>query len=273
MPGLVRRPVAAGSFYEADGEALARTVDRLLDAAEVRTQRRPRGLIVPHAGYAYSGPVAASAFATIRPFAGAIARVALFGPSHFVAFDGCAASPAGAWRTPLGDVEVDDELRTAALGPGHALADERPHAFEHALEVELPFLQRLLGTVRILPVAVGRAAPDDVARTIAAVAPLVDLLVVSTDLSHYRDAETARRLDRRTAHAIVARDANAIGPEDACGRSALAGALAHARASGAAISLLDLRNSADTSGDPGSVVGYGAFAIGRAPEGRQDVPL
>jgi AmmeMemoRadiSam system protein B len=149
----------------------------------------------------------------------------------------------------------------AALASG-AVADERPHAFEHALEVELPFLQRVLRSPRILPVAVGHARAEDVAETIAAVAPLADLLVVSTDLSHYRDAETARRLDRRTADAVLERDAGAIGPEDACGRYALRGALAWARAADAPIALLDLRNSGDTSGEPGPVVGYGAFAIG-----------
>jgi AmmeMemoRadiSam system protein B len=260
VPGTVRRPVAAGSFYDADPRVLASTVDRLLEGAAPSAAERPRGLIAPHAGYAHSGPVAASAFVTLRPFARSIVRVALFGPSHFVALEGCAVSPASAWRTPLGDAEVDDELRAAALG--HAVADERPHAFEHAIEVELPFLQRLLGAVRILPVAVGRATSHDVARTIDAVATLADLLVVSTDLSHYRDADTARRLDRRTADAIVARDPDAVGPDDACGLFALRGALAHARVTGAAISLLDLRNSADTSGGPGRVVGYGAFAIG-----------
>jgi AmmeMemoRadiSam system protein B len=256
----VRRPVAAGTFYPSDPDELARTLDRLLGSAATRSEGRPRGLIVPHAGYVYSGPVAATAFASLLPWVREVSRVAMFGPSHFVALEGCAVSTAETWRTPLGDVPVDAGMREAALGAG-CVADERPHAFEHSLEVELPFLQRLLEDARILPVAVGLATPEDVARTIDAVMPLAELLLVSTDLSHDHDAGTARSLDRRTADAIVARDAGGIGPWDACGRHALRGALEHARRAGRSVSLLDLRNSADTSGEPDRVVGYGAFAL------------
>jgi AmmeMemoRadiSam system protein B len=259
----VRRPVAAGTFYPSDPDALADVVDRLLDAAGTGVVRRPWGLIVPHAGYAYSGPVAASAYATLRPWAEEVARVAIFGPAHFAPFRGCAVSSAAAWRTPLGDVEVDGEMREAARDAGCVL-DEGAHAPEHALEVQLPFLQRLLGPgLRFLPVAAG-AGLEQVGSAIAALEPLADLVVVSTDLSHYHNAETARAIDRRTADAVLARDAGAIGPEDACGCHALRGALAYARGQARSIELLDLRNSSDTAGDPDRVVGYAAFAIGPA---------
>jgi AmmeMemoRadiSam system protein B len=265
--GGVRLPVAAGTFYPGGPNELADVVDRLLTAATARAELRPWGVIVPHAGYAYSGPVAASAYAALRPWADEIARVAILGPAHFVPIDGCAVSSAPAWRTPLGDVPVDGELRAAAVDAGCAV-DDRAHAPEHAIELQLPFLQRLLGArLRFLPVAVGEAA-DMVESVLEVVGSLADLFVASTDLSHYHRAETARALDRRTADAVLARDPGGIGPADACGRDALRAVLAHARRRGMEIELLDLRTSADTSGDAERVVGYGAFAIGpEAPGG------
>jgi MEMO1 family protein len=264
----VRPPAAAGTFYPADPDELARAVDLLLAAAGPPGDRRPWGLVAPHAGYRYSGVVAATAYATLRPWAGAIERVALLGPAHFVPVRGCAVSSAPGWRTPLGDAVVDEELRACALDAG-AVVDDVPHAPEHAIEVQLPFLQRLLGPrLRILPVAVGTG--DDVAaHVIEALGSLADLVVVSTDLSHDHDAGTARTLDRRTADAIEAGDPDGIGPEDACGRHALRAALAHARRTGMRIELLDLRTSADASGEADRVVGYGAFEI-RAGLGRDD---
>ena len=255
----VRLPAVAGTLYPAEADRLARAVDGMLAAPTTSLQRRPWGLVVPHAGHEYSGPIAASAYGALGPWAGEVARVALLGPSHFVPLEGCAASAASAWRTPLGDVPVDGELRDAALAAGCA-ADDGPHVPEHALEVQLPFLQRLLGSgLRVLPVAVGRG---ESAAVLAAIGSVADLVVVSTDLSHYHDAETARTLDRRTAEAIVARDPDGIGDGDACGAHALRAALALARAERRPIELLDLRTSADTAGGRDRVVGYGALAIG-----------
>ncbi len=268
MGAAVRRPAAAGSFYPSDPAELTRLVDRLLSAAIARTWQRPDVLVVPHAGYVYSGPVAANAYATIRPWADDLSRVAILGPAHFVPLHGCAVTSATAWRTPLGDVEVDDQLRGAALCGVNVGVDDLAHAGEHALEVQLPFLQRLLGPdMRFLPLAVGSSAPVDVCSVIDALEAVADLVVVSTDLSHYHDAETARRLDRRTADAILALDAEAIGVEDACGRDALRGAVEHARARGCRIELLDLRTSGDITGDRDRVVGYGAFAFTRPSSG------
>ncbi len=263
MSPSVRPPAVAGSFYPAGPEGLARVVDRLLAAAgPPALDAMPEALIVPHAGYAYSGPVAASAYAALRPFAGSLRRAVVVGPAHFVPLSGIAVPAAEAWSTPLGEVPIDDELRTAAARAGAAVDDE-PHAPEHSIEVQLPFLQRLLGPeVPVLPVAVGVTRAEDVARALESVWRAEgSIVVVSTDLSHYHDRETARRLDRHTAEAVVAVDPQAIGPGDACGAFALRGALELARRLGLSVRLLDLRTSADTAGDPSSVVGYGAFAV------------
>jgi AmmeMemoRadiSam system protein B len=182
----------------------------------------------------------------------------LLGPAHFVPLAGLAVSGADAWATPLGAVPVDADLRERALAAG-AVVDDEPHAPDHALEVELPFLQRACADgLEILPIAVGHTEPGAVADLIAALDALV---VVSTDLSHYLDDATAKRKDRATAEAVLARDPGAIGADAACGVVALRGLVEHARRADLAIELLDLRTSADTAGDPQSVVGYGAFAV------------
>jgi len=258
---MVRSPAAAGTFYPGTASRLAAVVDGLLEVAAPWSGMRPWGIVVPHAGYAYSGPVAASGYATARPWVDAISRVVVLGPAHFVPLDGCAVPAAAAWRTPLGDVEVDAELREVAVDAGCEVEDE-PHAPEHSIEVQLPFLQRVLGAeLRILPVAVGRAMPGEVAGVLGAVGRRADLVVVSTDLSHYDDLSSARVHDRRTADAVLAFDIGAIGPSEACGVYALRGAITFARAASMEIQLLDLRTSGDTAGDPARVVGYGAFAI------------
>jgi AmmeMemoRadiSam system protein B len=256
----VRPPAAAGTFYPSDPAELEATIDALLEEAS-RGPGEPASLvalIVPHAGHRYSGPVAASAYVLLR--GSDVRRAAILGPAHFVPLEGCAVPAADAWRTPLGDVEVDAELRDALVGSG-ATVDDEPHEPEHAVEVQLPFLQRLLGpSVRVLPVTVGITTPEEVAATINAV-PTDALVIVSTDLSHYLNAATARRLDRRTAEAILACELERIGPEDGCGAYPLRGLLELARRRDLAVELLDLRNSADTAGHPGRVVGYGAFAL------------
>ena len=253
---VIRKPVAAGRFYPDGARKLLADVDALLEDAEHRDVPDLRGLVAPHAGYVYSGAVAASAF-VVAPRR---ARVILLAPSHFVPLDGLAVSGADAWETPLGPVAISEDLRNAALAAG-AVVDDAPHARDHAVEVELPFLQRVCTDgLEILPLAVGRASAEYVAALIATVDALV---VVSTDLSHYHDAETARRVDRATADAVVRRDAEAIDPDAACGIHALRGLVEHARRADLDVELLDLRTSADTAGGPESVVGYGAFALRR----------
>jgi hypothetical protein len=251
---VIRRPAVAGLFYPEDPSELAGAVDALLDQTDSEPVPGLRGLVAPHAGYVYSGPVAASAFAVV-PRA---ARVVLLGPSHFVPLDGLAVSGADSWATPLGEVAVAGNMRDTAVAAGAAV-DDVPHTREHALEVELPFLQRACPEgLEILPVAVGRARAEEVA---ALIESLDALVVVSTDLSHYHDHETAREIDGQTAEAVVRRDPGAIGDTSACGVFALRGLVEHARRADLEVELLDLRTSADTAGDPERAVGYGAFAL------------
>lgn len=274
MPGPPRiRPAAvAGAFYPDDPEELRRGVDALLAAPPPAGERAVpaageplRALIAPHAGYVYSGPIAAAAFRLLRPLAGRIRRVILLGPSHHVPFAGIALSSATHFATPLGDVVLEPAAAEALAHLPRVLILDRAHAPEHALEVELPFLQRTLGEFALVPLVVGDAAAADVVATIDALVSRGgdgdSLVVVSTDLSHYHDYETARRLDRSTSQAIEARDFEALHDRDACGVRPLRGLLAWARAHGLAVRRLDLRNSGDTAGGRDRVVGYGAYAL------------
>jgi len=258
----LRRPTAAGAFYPSDPAALESVLDDLLQSTRTeRAARAPRGLIVPHAGYRFSGPIAASAYALLVDGKRAIDRVVLLGPAHFVNLDGAAVPEATGWHTPLGVVSIDHNLVRRAQSLGAAV-DDKSHAPEHALEVQMPFLQFVLGNeVPMLPVAVGVAEPARVADLLDGLVEPGVLLVVSTDLSHYEDDETAKRLDRRTAEAITARASDAVGLRDACGFFAVRGLVEWSRRGGLPIRLLDLRTSADTAGDRSRVVGYGAFAL------------
>lgn len=266
------RPAAvAGTFYPGDPATLAATVDGLLAEARRRIPdypEQPKALIAPHAGYVYSGPVAASAYAPLTPYAADIRRVVVLGPAHTVPLRGIALSSADVWRTPLGDVELDTDSVTAATAHRLAGIDDRAHAAEHSIEVHLPFLQRVLEPGwRLVPAVVGHIDAGTVA-------DLLDLwwggdetlVVVSTDLSHYHSYDVARRLDRRTAAEIVARQ-TALDPEGACGAYPLRGLLAAARRHDLDVELIDLRNSGDTAGGRDRVVGYGSFALVGATSG------
>lgn len=260
----VRRPAVAGMFYPGSPAELARHVDAMLDAAGAPPPGAPPplALVVPHAGTIYSGPVAASAYARLRPHAASIARVVAFGPVHRVPVRGAAVPEADAWETPLGTVRIDAGLRARAVACG-AIVDDRPHAPEHALEVQIPFLQRALGAgFTLLPVAVSEMSAKLTADVIGEfLGERGTLVLVSTDLSHYHDLATARGRDRATADAILARNSGALSGEDACGFYPLRGLLEIARRRNLPIELLDLRTSGDTAGDAASVVGYGAFEV------------
>ena len=262
MPSLVRQPAVAGFFYPADPRELGSVVDGLIDCGEPSVSH-PKALIAPHAGYIYSGPTAGIAMATLVEDRDHIERVVLLGPSHFVAFAGLAASRAEVFRTPLGPVPVDVELRDRLLELPHVLIDDRAHAREHSLEVLLPFLQRALRHFEVVPLAVGDASPEEVGAVLErAWGDGATRIVVSSDLSHYQDYRTAQRRDRTTCEAIERLDAAALGPTDACGCRAVAGLLEIARRRGLSARTLDLRNSGDTAGPRDSVVGYGAWAFG-----------
>jgi len=251
----------AGAFYPASQEELRREVDRLLAAARARPRPGVRGVIAPHAGYAYSGAVAAEAFAAARGAAG-VRRCVLIGPSHYVRFRGLAASSHESFATPLGRVPVDRETVAALVGAGLGRSYDAPHGPDHALEVELPLLQVLFGALPITPLLVGEAAADTVAEAIELAWRDDALLVVSSDLSHFEPYASARTHDARTAAAIEAFAEGEIGPADACGHLAVRGALIAARRRGLRVERLALANSGDAAGDRGSVVGYGAWAIG-----------
>jgi AmmeMemoRadiSam system protein B len=256
-----RPPAVAGMFYPADPERLAADVDALLAAAapeSVPADRLP-ALVVPHAGYHYSGQVAAVAYALARRWSPAWA--VLLGPAHFVPLTGSAVPHASEWSTPLGAVPIDAAARERATAISGVHAADEPHAPEHSLEVQLPFLQRSLDPeLPVLPV-VTAAAPDAVADLLDAVAGPDTLVVASTDLSHHRpDAETRRR-DRRTLDAALALDPGGIGPGAACGADALRGLLAWAGRTGRTPTLLSYRTSADATGDRSRVVGYAALAL------------
>ena len=262
-PATTVRPAAvAGSFYPADAATLCAAVDNALEQARPWRGPVPEALIVPHAGYAYSGPVAAAGYATLASARDTIHRVVLLGPAHYVGFDGVGVSSADAFATPLGDVPVDVELRDRVSALPDVRVHDAAHGPEHSLEVHLPFLQRALTDFTLLPLVVGRAAAESVAAVIDAVWDEPGtLVIVSTDLSHYLTHDAAARRDRTTAAAVINGALEDIAPEDACGAYPVRGLLAASRARGLAVELLDLRNSGDTAGRRDRVVGYGAFAV------------
>jgi AmmeMemoRadiSam system protein B len=259
----VRLPAVAGTFYPADPRELAAYVDGLLDNAHPQTRAtRAKAIVVPHAGYVYSGPIAASAYASLRTRKGEISRVVVLGPAHRVPLHGLALASVDAFRTPLGDVPVDAPTRDVLRDHAGVLVDDRPHHDEHSLEVQLPFLQRTLGSFSLVPLVVGRADDSIIADVVAGVwGGDETLIVVSTDLSHYENYASAARHDRATAAAIVACAVDDIGPYDACGAFPLRGLLRAANTRAVAPAVVDLRNSGDTAGPPDRVVGYGAFVL------------
>ena len=256
----VRPPAVAGLFYASTQTALSREVDDALGQARHASLPAPKALIVPHAGYGYSGRVAARAFARLRDAAASIRRVVILGPCHRVPVAGLAASTSRAFATPLGTVPVDTAA-LAALRLPQLVVSEAAHASEHSIEVQLPFLQRVLGAFSIVPLAVGRATPDEVAQVLDALwGGPETLIVISSDLSHYHGYEDARALDSATVRAILRFD-TAIEHEQACGATPIAGLLALAQRRKLTPELIDFCNSGDTAGDKERVVGYAAFAF------------
>jgi hypothetical protein len=257
----VRPPAVAGMFYPADAGVLQGEVAAMLAAAAPAAPPRPKALIVPHAGYIYSGPVAASAYACLAPWREAIRRVVLFGPAHRLAVRGLALPGADAFDTPLGRVPVDAAALTLAQKLPGVVESAQVHALEHSLEVQLPFLQSVLSDFTLLPFAVGLAGAEQVAAVMEALwGGEETLILVSSDLSHYHPYRDAQRIDRGTTQAILALDP-ALDHEQACGATPIAGLVLAARRHRLAPQLLDLRNSGDTAGDRSRVVGYAAFAF------------
>jgi AmmeMemoRadiSam system protein B len=261
--GTARPPAVAGRFYPDDPHQLETTVRGSLDAASER--RPPRGLppvalVAPHAGYAYSGPVAGSAYALVGDAHDRFKRVALLGPSHYVAFEGLALPECDAFVTPLGEHAVDaDAVR--ALMAGAVVRWARPHRDEHSLEVQVPFIHVALGALPLVPIVTGDAEPDEVADVLEKLWTTETLVVVSSDLSHDLPYDRALEVDAATAAAVEALDVDGIGPHRACGAVALRGLMEWARRRKLEARCVDLRSSGDTAGPKSRVVGYGAFGF------------
>ncbi len=264
----VRAPAVAGAFYPADPTALARMVDACLSGASCGPVAA-KAIIAPHAGYVYSGAIAGTAYAAVRHRGDAVRRVLLFGPAHRLPFRGLAAPSADGLMTPLGVVPVDRAAVDSLLGLPDVQILDRAFDGEHALEVQLPFLQRCFPKAAVVPLLVGAAAPE----TVEAVMTRLwggdeTLVVVSSDLSHYHDYDTARQLDLATAHAIERAEPAGLTGDQACGFKPVAALLNRARALDLRLTTRDLRSSGDTAGDRHRVVGYGAYTAEPAEQAR-----
>jgi AmmeMemoRadiSam system protein B len=266
----VRPPAVAGQFYPADPHELRSLVQGFLrEAPAPEAAGRPipkagslvpKAVIAPHAGYVYSGSIAGSAFRALGS-AGSIRRVVLLGPAHFVPIHGLALPGQPRFATPLGEIPIEPEGAQASLRLPQVRVIPEAHVREHSLEVELPFLQVLLGEFHLLPLVVGQASGEEVAEVLERLwGGPETLIVISSDLSHYLPYDAARRADRETSERILALD-GPLHSRQACGAVPINGLLEAARRLGLVPELLDLRNSADTAGDPSRVVGYGAFAF------------
>ena len=257
------RPAAvAGLFYPGAAAELRPMVEGFLrEGVPTEPGYSPKAVIAPHAGFVYSGPVAGSAFRCFAEEAEKIRRIVLVGPAHRVPVRGLALPGQDAFETPLGTVAVDQGLVGRISGMPEVSTNTAAHAPEHCLEVELPFLQLVLGSFSILPLLVSHASAEDVARVLDRVWGGAETrIVISSDLSHYLSYEAAREVDRGTAGRVVDLQ-RPIEEHQACGAAAINGLLAAARDRHLAPRLLDLRNSGDTAGDRMRVVGYGSFSF------------
>jgi MEMO1 family protein len=258
-----RRPAVAGLFYPDDPDELRAYVASALSNARsaVDFESSARAYIVPHAGYVYSGAIAATAYARIEHQTLRIRRVVLIGPSHRIFLRGAAVPMQDAFNSPLGDVMIDRELRNELVTSGLALHSDVPHANEHCLEVQLPFLQSILGEFTLVPIVVGDANAPEVARIIAACAvDSATLILASSDLSHYHSYADAQRLDAATIRAILRLDTHLVG-DQACGAVAINGLNQFARDQSLRVQEIAHCNSGDTAGDRARVVGYASFAF------------
>ncbi len=258
----VRQPAVAGMFYPADKTTLENDIQQYLDEANYGRDIAPKAIVVPHAGYVYSGPIAASAYKQIIPIKDKINRVVLLGPSHRVAFSGLAVPESDIFKTPLGNIPIDQKGIQLLADLPQVIASDQAHREEHSLEVQLPFLQEILGEFSLIPLVVGEANRHEVAEVINRLwGDEHTLIVISTDLSHYHNYNEAKRLDRLTSDAIQNLKPDLIDYDDACGRNGLKGMLTVAEEKNLTVDILDLRNSGDTAGDKSRVVGYGAYVL------------
>jgi len=257
----IRPAAVAGLFYPADAAQLHRDIQSMLSVTE-QAESVPKALIVPHAGYIFSGPVAASAFAQLKNIRHIVKRVIVLGPCHRVPLNGLATSSGDYFETPLGSIRIDREAINQIASLPQIEEFDLTHQQEHSLEVQLPFLQEVLDDFSLIPLVVGDTRAEEVSEVLEKLwGGDETLIVISSDLSHYHDYNTARAMDNETCLAIEEMDAAAIHYDQACGRNPVTGLLLAAKKHGLHATTLDLRNSGDTAGDKSSVVGYGAWAF------------
>ena len=257
----IRLPAVAGSFYPDKPDILkAMIADYLKQVAPV--DKAPLAIIVPHAGYIYSGEIAASAYARLQCRRSSIKRVVILGPSHKVGFTGLALSHAEAFRTPLGDIPLDAKAAASIIHFPFVEYNEQAHLFEHSLEVQLPFLQMTLDSFKLLPIVTGDCPAELIEELLEVFYRQDDtLIVISSDLSHFHDYATAQHLDQRTSEKIEQLDYQHLDYDSACGRVPVSGLMALAKKQSLQIKTIALGNSGDTAGDKNRVVGYGAYVI------------
>lgn len=260
----IRRPAVAGQFYPGTSQRLRAEVEGYLaNARSSDTQvngRPPKAIIAPHAGYVYSGPIAGTAYAHLASVGTAVQRVILLGPSHWAYVPGLAASSAEAFATPLGTVPIDEEAQDRVLALSQVRVADEAHVREHSLEVQLPFLQVIFADFKVVPLTVGAAEAGEVAEVIEQLwGGKETVIVISSDLSHYNDYQTAVEADRATSTSIEA--LRPVREGQACGQRAINGLLHLARQRGMIARTVDLRNSGDTAGPRDRVVGYGAYTF------------
>jgi len=262
----IRYPAVAGMFYPADKQVLKQDIHRYLKQCQMASDTNivPKAIVVPHAGYVYSGSVAASAYQYLQPLKGKIKRVVLLGPSHRVAFKGLAVPGSEYFKTPLGEIILDKQAIAGLLELPQVVESNYAHEEEHSLEVQLPFLQEVLDDFSLVPVVIGDADRYEVAEVIKHLLlghEEETVLVISSDLSHYHTYEEATRMDRATSEAIVNYKPELIQYDDACGRNGIKGLLTIAEERNLKADIVDLRNSGDTAGSKDRVVGYGAYVF------------
>lgn len=257
----IRKAAVAGSFYPASPAELQQQLAALLPDTETRS-KQPKAMILPHAGYIYSGPVAASGYARLGSQASGITRVVLLGPAHRKYVRGLVLPTASAFSTPLGTVPLDTGAMEQIRQLPQVSVDEAAHVDEHCLEVHLPFLQKTLQDFSIVPLVVGETSAEDVCEVIETLwGGDETLLIISSDLSHYQDYDTARKMDQATSRAIESLAYEDIDHHDACGSGPVSGLLLYARRHQLNLETIDLRNSGDTAGPRDRVVGYGAYVL------------
>lgn len=262
-----RTTAVAGLFYPENPAKLKQQVQNFLqqvaqDSAASNKEKQALALIVPHAGYIYSGLTAAYAYQEIIPNADLIKRVILLGPSHHVAFNGMAVPDVSSFTTPLGKIPLDNNEIQYLIDEHQLLLSNQAHQQEHSLEVQLPFLQSIINNFELVPIVVGKSSTKSIANVLHRyINHPGNLIVISTDLSHFHEYSIARLHDQNTSEKIIHFKYNELDYDDACGRLPLAGMLQLAQQEHLSIQQLDIRNSGDTAGDKQRVVGYGAWSF------------